>query len=1109
MKPFLPILILTLALCLCACEREYQPNESTETFYGAFGVAELFNPGASVTIRNLDSQFNLSTSSHSATVDERGEFRVDNEFSRYVQTEVKGAYAHVPGGRMTTSPITLKAVSDLTEGEIRVNVLTTLEASALKYYLKDSSPTKSGSLTFEQARHKADSAVFAAFGIPYTEGLRFDKITVQSGADWSAILLAVEIILFSDRTDAEVNQYLASVLSQLESTGQFTVKPDDYLLTLDTDQVYQFLITVLHFQVVPPFVNYLDQNGDGVPDSLGIHADPSSVEMDWDQTDLTLAVHAHGGYSVTISPGGWIRLKGNDQGSFSSSALDFSVDQNTGSEERSAVITLDSVNGSSTSIYVQQHPDYARHPLVLTPGNWFSISDYSKAYHILLEGTFTHPELSQIFNRISGSTNLRELDLSKVETPDRVIGRYDWGGEELCDTPIRDVPALKTLILPEHAETVYGALLAPDACLLDRLEFGADTQTLIVSIDTEDSFMGRCWRPASLEEIPSSVKTLQGGLFCGWDWIEDMRFAPGTVVLMDRSTFHGAGMKRLEFGRDCRLGMSPDDSDWSSLSFCGRMEQLVFGDGCVLEVPFLLFVNESDDYGTMQSVHLKEIVFGNDVQIHALTGTGHFVYGCYHLEKLSFGSNVQFIPSNQDGAVWTPIFRDCNIEKLTFGAEGGLSLRKNMFGECHIGEIALTGNLSKLSIEDHFCDCAIDEFILDYRTHVAFDIASQAFGWCGTINDNERNSTGVRLIYDGDYASRPIVERTILEYHTDEPTVELVQENTDFENWWKYDLEVVLGPSVTRIFRINNPCLTKVSGISGRITRLDYGAFEGCSHLKQFTWPDGMVRVSDSCFSGCSSLERIDNLPKSNFIIGARAFSGTALTDATGILAASVSVGDGAFSSCGQITSVQLPSWMTYVPSDLFSGCSKLSSVVLPSSLTVVNSGAFSGCNITSTDFLSSVDDLDISALSGWAGDVLDLPANIRQIHGRISGKVDGTYLSKIIFRGGSDQIAVSLNEIKEAEILTPCSHIESIQTDIRLESLRLPGSLQSIDYLYCPGLYAFYIHAKTPPVIHGDAFDPAKTDPDILIHIPVGSRALYESTSVWSAFKGHYVEDL
>ena len=55
-------------------------------------------------------------------------------------------------------------------------------------------------------------------------------------------------------------------------------------------------------------------------------------------------------------------------------------------------------------------------------------------------------------------------------------------------------------------------------------------------------------------------------------------------------------------------------------------------------------------------------------------------------------------------------------------------------------------------------------------------------------------------------------------------------------------------------------------------------------------------------------------------------------------------LGDYAFYGCSGLTSLTIPSSVTWISGEAFSGCSGLTSLVIPSSVTSIGESAFSGC---------------------------------------------------------------------------------------------------------------------------------------------------------------------
>ena len=84
--------------------------------------------------------------------------------------------------------------------------------------------------------------------------------------------------------------------------------------------------------------------------------------------------------------------------------------------------------------------------------------------------------------------------------------------------------------------------------------------------------------------------------------------------------------------------------------------------------------------------------------------------------------------------------------------------------------------------------------------------------------------------------------------------------------------------------------------------------------------------------------------------IASRAFSGTPITSLV-IVEGLESIGQEAFSSCQQLSTISLPSSLTTIGEGAFRGCRRLTSVVIPSGVNSLGNGVFSGCvSINSMD---------------------------------------------------------------------------------------------------------------------------------------------------------------
>ncbi|MGN0235753.1 MAG: leucine-rich repeat domain-containing protein [Paludibacteraceae bacterium] len=145
----------------------------------------------------------------------------------------------------------------------------------------------------------------------------------------------------------------------------------------------------------------------------------------------------------------------------------------------------------------------------------------------------------------------------------------------------------------------------------------------------------------------------------------------------------------------------------------------------------------------------------------------------------------------------------------------------------------------------------------------------------------------------------------------------------------------------------NEICIEFKSPSSLRVIPDD--AFCGCKHLNHgdaFIIPNGVVKIGDYAFSGCSALISII-IPNSVTNIGDRAFedcsSLTSITIPNGV----TSIGDRAFEGCSALTSITIPNSVTSIGDRAFEDCSSLTSITIPNGVISIGDRAFEGCQCT------------------------------------------------------------------------------------------------------------------------------------------------------------------
>ncbi len=227
---------------------------------------------------------------------------------------------------------------------------------------------------------------------------------------------------------------------------------------------------------------------------------------------------------------------------------------------------------------------------------------------------------------------------------------------------------------------------------------------------------------------------------------------------------------------------------------------------------------------------------------------------------------------------------------------------------------------------------------------------------------------------------------------------------------------VVLPDSVTSIgnyafaFGNNRTSVTLGSGV----TSIGYGAFRYNIGLVSITIPDSVTSIGGAAFSFCPDLTAVTVGPL-NTVYGSNAGvlydkSQTALLQYPArkleshytIPAGVVSIGDSAFSSCANLTSVTLPDSLTSIAWSAFNACAKLASVTIPASVTSIEGYLFFGCsslnNVTIGSGVTSIGTYAFSGCTSLASVVI--PAGVTSIG--TSAFRENTSLSGIYFQGNA-----------------------------------------------------------------------------------------------------------
>ncbi len=267
------LLIITALITLAACTEKIDPNgESSLSVTHLEGKVEKgpFTQGSTVTIQEMNRDLSLTGNSFQTDIrNNEGEFKIESsiEFaSPYVQLSCDGYFFNEVKGELSGSQIRLESIVDIKDKRsININVLTHLSKDRIINLMNTEG------LSYQQASSQATLELLTCFGLQEYKDLRFEDLSITSGESGSGVLIMISSILLTERSEAELTEYISKLKEAFTSTGTL---PDSDIQTLreksqqlSTEDIANNILS--RYQdlgkkiLVPDLKYYIDWDGDG------------------------------------------------------------------------------------------------------------------------------------------------------------------------------------------------------------------------------------------------------------------------------------------------------------------------------------------------------------------------------------------------------------------------------------------------------------------------------------------------------------------------------------------------------------------------------------------------------------------------------------------------------------------------------------------------------------------------------------------------------------------------------------------------------------------------------------------------------------------------------
>lgn len=213
------VILLALLLCLLACKKDGADTGTGTKTYSIKGKIEKgpFVKGSKVTVRELTKDLAPTGSTFNTVItDDEGAFVLNNiELqSTFIEVSADGYFYNEVSGDLSTAPITLTGLADLSDGSnVNVNTLTHITRERTLQLIEKQQ------LTLSQATEKAQEEFLSVFGLRDVGAQSFNSYTITAGTPQAAAQIVISSILLKDRSEAQFAEYVYSLASQFKVNG--------------------------------------------------------------------------------------------------------------------------------------------------------------------------------------------------------------------------------------------------------------------------------------------------------------------------------------------------------------------------------------------------------------------------------------------------------------------------------------------------------------------------------------------------------------------------------------------------------------------------------------------------------------------------------------------------------------------------------------------------------------------------------------------------------------------------------------------------------------------------------------------------------------------------
>jgi hypothetical protein len=212
--------VLLGGLLLSSCVQDEQDLGGDTIARSSIGGVVQKGPfinGSSISMYELSDALVPSGKTYNGQIsDNQGSFELKYDpalSSNYVKVRADGYYYNEVSGQNSNSQLTLYALSDISDkSSINVNIMSYLEYQRVEYLVSQGE-------SFANAKSRAEAEILKVFSMTRENIQVSESLNILKDGDDNAVLLAISAILQGFRSEANMTNLLANIITDLKKDG--------------------------------------------------------------------------------------------------------------------------------------------------------------------------------------------------------------------------------------------------------------------------------------------------------------------------------------------------------------------------------------------------------------------------------------------------------------------------------------------------------------------------------------------------------------------------------------------------------------------------------------------------------------------------------------------------------------------------------------------------------------------------------------------------------------------------------------------------------------------------------------------------------------------------